>query len=376
MQIAFVTELFHPQVGGMETRHTCLAKSLAAQGHEITVFTVRLSPKHAKSEIIDNVKIVRIHDSFHYLNGWMGARNLKDVILFTAKALLACNKLGHLDAVILSQYPIFPALVLPWLLKSKVILDWCELIASKSWSTIYRLMTIKTQLHTTVSQPLTERIIAFGVPAHRVTTMLSGSAERAITPVHSKKTEKQILVLGRLRSHKNTKMAIDAFCLSHLHESGFQLVIAGDGPLYQELKNDCANVPGISFLGPISHEAKIHLLATSSLLVVPSKREGFSVVTAEAALYGTPTLTVDFPNNGTADVVRHYGLGWVSPPNVKILAQMMRDVATAETPEWLAASRRCLEMSRQFSWSEAATVITKLTSATQTSKPSYATIQE
>ena len=64
-------------------------------------------------------------------------------------------------------------------------------------------------------------------------------------------------------------------------------------------------------LGSVDEARKLDLLAMSSVLGMPSKREGFPRVIAEAMASGLPVVTADFTENGGKDVVKQYGAGIV-----------------------------------------------------------------
>jgi glycosyltransferase involved in cell wall biosynthesis len=158
-----------------------------------------------------------------------------------------------------------------------------------------------------------------------------------------------ILYLGRIVKHKNLRLLIDAFEI--LKQKGYrgELIIAGDGPWSGALETRIAASPVarcISLRGPVLEEAKIELLAMSEVLVVPSKREGFPRVVAEAMASGLPTATPDYPENGTVHIVRYYGCGEVSHPSPQGLAETIRSLLS----HWESYSRRGLARAPELDW--------------------------
>jgi len=93
-------------------------------------------------------------------------------------------------------------------------------------------------------------------------------------------------------------------------------------------------------------KTKIEILARSEILVIPSRREGFPRVVAEAMASGLPTVTVDFPENGTKTVVLQYGIGKVAKPDARELATTV----AAVLQDWRTYSEKALEHSKELDW--------------------------
>jgi glycosyltransferase involved in cell wall biosynthesis len=159
-----------------------------------------------------------------------------------------------------------------------------------------------------------------------------------------------LVYLGRVTEHKNLSLLIAAF--EQMKESGYPggLTIAGDGPSLATLK-DAANVSkygaDIHFPGFVDDATKVNLLSKSEVLVISSRREGFPRVVAEAMASGLPVATVDFPENGTASVVHHYGVGLVADPTAESLSYAVGEVLR----RWSVYSETGLKRSRELDWS-------------------------
>ena len=95
------------------------------------------------------------------------------------------------------------------------------------------------------------------------------------------------LFVGRLSEEKGVEIAIKAFV--SLPECDF--VIAGTGPLYNELKEKYKNYQNIKFAGFCDGEKKEDLFYRTKALIVPSIwYENFPMVTIEAFRYGIPVI--------------------------------------------------------------------------------------
>ena len=78
----------------------------------------------------------------------------------------------------------------------------------------------------------------------------------------------------------------------------YRLVVAGDGPLR-------ARVPEAQ--GFVPHDQLLGLYRRASVVAVPSRREGYGVVCAEAMAYGRPVVACSV--GGLVDLVEHETTG-------------------------------------------------------------------
>lgn len=114
--------------------------------------------------------------------------------------------------------------------------------------------------------------------------------------------EKRVLAVGRLEWQKGFDRLIDAWAIASLHHLDWRLDIVGSGMLENELKRRIAdagltNVNIHPFTEQISQE-----YAHSSLFVLSSRFEGFSLVLLEAMRHGVPCVSFDCPF-GPSDVL-------------------------------------------------------------------------
>ena len=106
----------------------------------------------------------------------------------------------------------------------------------------------------------------------------------------------EVLYAGRLSSEKGVRELVAA-------ADGLPLVVAGDGPLRDE-------VPGA--MGFVSHDELERLFERAAVVACPSHREGFGVVCAEAMAFGRPVVAGDV--GGLRDLVVHEETGLLVPP--------------------------------------------------------------
>jgi len=122
-----------------------------------------------------------------------------------------------------------------------------------------------------------------------------------------------ILFLGRLTEEKGLKVLLDAWETVEKSTDIGRLVIAGDGPLANEVKQRCARMKRATSIGFKSGENKKQLLRDCTALVVPSIWwEPLGLVLYEAFDYGKPVLAAR--SGGIVDHVEHGQNGWLHKP--------------------------------------------------------------
>jgi phosphatidylinositol alpha-mannosyltransferase len=145
-------------------------------------------------------------------------------------------------------------------------------------------------------------------------------------PIKKKPNEKTILYIGRLERRKGAKYLLRAFQLFAQDHPDVKLLIAGDGPDREklELLTDDLKLKNVSFLGYISEELKLQLLAEADLFVSPALfGESFGIVLLEAMATGT--VTVAGNNSGYADLMQDMGaLSIVNPEDTAEFARRLQ----------------------------------------------------
>ena len=218
------------------------------------------------------------------------------------------------DLLIYNQWPLAHVAFAPACARPLALLDWCEVRTGLPYQLAQRFLPRMTNLNMAVSHAVQKHIAA--VSGREVMYLPSGVH---CSRYHSRPRNERssILYLGRIARHKNLLFLIATFEI--LKQRGYdgELLIAGGGPAFNAVNERASSSPNsgcIKLLGPVSEEEKNRLLSTAELLAIPSRREGFPRVVAEAMASGLPVVTADFPENGTVHVVRHFGCGEVSDP--------------------------------------------------------------
>ena len=143
----------------------------------------------------------------------------------------------------------------------------------------------------------------------------------------------EVLYAGRLSAEKGIRELVEA-------AAGMNLVVAGDGPLRDE-------VPGA--LGFVPHDELLGLYARASVVACPSHREGFGVVCAEAMAHGRAVVAGAV--GGLLDLVVDGQTGLLVPPRdpAALRAALERLLSDAELRGRLGLAGRD-RVRRLLSW--------------------------
>jgi len=122
--------------------------------------------------------------------------------------------------------------------------------------------------------------------------------EKAIAEIEQLYGEKRIIfTFGRHVPYKGLKYLIDA---APLILSDAVIVIAGKGPLTDELKKRAASLSNVFFTGRLSDDELRRYLYASDIYAFPSvtRNEAFGIALAEAMYCGLPAVTFTIPFSG------------------------------------------------------------------------------
>lgn len=137
---------------------------------------------------------------------------------------------------------------------------------------------------------------------------------------------RRILFLSRVHPKKGLDLLCEAW-VSLPSDSPAELLIAGDGAAsaVADVEQWVAQQPGppARYLGPVTGEEKLRLLASAWALALPSQSENYGMVVAEALACGTPVLTTTA--TPWADVVERE-CGWHIKPRGPDLSLALQEV--------------------------------------------------
>ncbi len=348
MRVAVYTELYPPHVGGMEVRMSELAKALVARGHAVDVFCIRHDVAVPAESVEHGVRVRRYPTAPRYRRSLIPKmpRSVWAIARYARWARRTASA-GAYDVYLFNQWPFGHLAVAPASVRERAITDWCEVRGGRLYGAFERRLPRRSARNMAVSREVAEGIAA--ASGQSVDALPTGVDTRQF---RADVVRGGVLYVGRLFEHKRVPLLVEAF--AKLRANGFTgtLTIAGDGPARTDVDRavaslDAATRAAVQVMGYVDEAEKVRLLAAAAVLVLPSMREGFPNVVSEAMASSLPVVTTNDSGNGTAAVVREYGIGEVADPTPSAIADAVRTVLE----DWPAYSQRAAAGGASLDWS-------------------------
>ena len=160
-----------------------------------------------------------------------------------------------------------------------------------------------------------------------------------------------IFYLGQWKAYKNLPTLLQAFARVQQAHPQTKLVLAGDDPRHPEVRREAARLPAGSVIlpGRLPESAIPDLYRGASVVVLPSRAEGFGLPVIEAMACGVPIVCSDLP------VLREIADGvaiFCKPDDPDDFARAISSVLSSASPN---ASRQLgIERARRFTWERSA----------------------
>lgn len=280
----------HPEGGGSEVYVENVARSLAAAGHEVTIFCARYEGA-AASETVDGVRFVRAGTKLSvYIEAVRRVRRKEfgpiDVIIDVQNGIPFMSRAvaGGTPVVVLVHHvhrEQWPVVYDP--LRSRI--GWW--IESKLAPRLYRDCT-----YVAVSEKTREELTELGVAASRIHVIHNGIEQAPGLDVEPA-AYPHIAVVGRLVPHKRVEHVLRAAAILRKDYPDLRVSVVGDGWWSDRLQR-AAVALGVTdlvdFLGFVDEKTKHRIYASSWVLALPSLKEGWGIVVMEAATHAVPAV--------------------------------------------------------------------------------------
>jgi glycosyltransferase involved in cell wall biosynthesis len=333
------------EVGGAERQVVDLAAALQRNGYEVTV---ACSVAGGLSDALEEMEI-----PVRPLLGRLAKRRLSRAYAWRLRRLLKSERFdlvhAHIYASVVAAAIATLGTGIPLVITEHTEASWQTWRARWVSRWVYR----RAERIIAVSTPIRRRLIERdGVHPDLITIV-----PNAVVPTSEPRPEGALPtglgerplvgVIARLQPEKGVANFLQAAARVAPRFPGAHFVIAGDGPLLQELvalAEDLGLRNRVHFLGFRSDASA--LMKSLDVLVVPSLTEGSPLVTLEAMAAGTPIVASAV--GGIPDQVRHDKEGLLVPPGDTgamgdAILELLRDPSRArrlgEAGRWRAASR-------------------------------------
>ena len=334
MKVLFVSSLYYPHVGGIETMISELANFYRRDSIKSVVLTKKWPLDLADRDEHDGIPVFRVksartNEEFYELIRWVKSHQLEiqsDVI-----HVIGVRRPLPLVALLLSRLWGVPIICT---VAGGEIPNDNDLESERIWEEGKELtpnVLMQADHITCVSQALTSNLQKLMPNIGGIKTLYAGMDFSIIkVGVPEERQRPYILALRRLVYSKGIHILIEAFSLIQNDFPNLDLLIAGEGPEEQNLRNlvsqkNLSRV--VSFLGNVSLSRGISLLKGAALTVLPSLSEGGGLVNIEAQASGCPVIASrvggipEYVNDGRSGLLFESG-------NSKDLAEKIKLVLT------------------------------------------------
>ena len=346
-RICVVYDCLYPQtVGGAERWYRRLSDQLAGAGAAVTYLTrqqwTRGDLPDTAFDVVAATGPIELYDE-------LGHRRVGPTIRFgwgVLRYLLRHRR--QFDAVHVANFPFFSMLA-AWLALTgtgiPVIVDWHEVWTRTYWRDYcgrlvgaagYLIQSLCARLsqHAYVfSAGNGELLVAAGAPCAPAALPGLLSTGRRVAVSSGGSRHSYVLFAGRHISDKGVDIIPDVFAAVRSTLPSLRLVIAGSGPLTASVRARVEALglgDSVDFPGFVGDDAFEELIAGAECLLLPSRREGYGMIVAEATALGTPVVVARHPENRAVDLIEPMVNGLVAdPPTTDSLAAAVVAAVTA-----------------------------------------------
>ena len=338
LRVGLVAESFYPTLGGIQEHVRHLRNLLDRQGVEVTVLTGRQPPSDNPGPADAERSVIRVGRArtfgsggtfFQATIGLGAAYNFRRVL--REKEFDVLNIHGPCDAGLA-----FWALTLFG--GPKVLTLHNASFPDAPWrhrvAPYYRWVFRRAAAVIAVSEATSQCMRRY---ADFEPTIIPNGVDvpywrAAPDPRYVRPGMRNLVYLGRLEARNGPEIAVQAFNQIGTALPDTRLLMAGDGPMRQEL--EAAVAPRlrdrVEFIGPV-YEERPQILASSSLFLLPARAVGFSIMVLEAFAAGLPVVAL--PGLGTDRAGDH----WV---NVVMAKETSADAFAAAVVDTLQKDQR------------------------------------
>lgn len=140
-----------------------------------------------------------------------------------------------------------------------------------------------------------------------------------------------VVVPGRLVHEKGHADFLQALAVLHAQGRRLSVTLAGHGPLRESLEQQIGQLglaDCVAITGAMPHAQLLDTVEAATLVVVPSRFEGFGLTALEAMALGRPVLATTA--GGLPELIEHGATGWLVPPQdpaqlAQAIGQLMDD---------------------------------------------------
>ncbi len=360
MKVAVVTDAIYPyHKGGKEKRIYEITTRLARKGYHVDIYCMNWW--HGKTEKVENGVFLHAITNYHPLYG-KTHRSISQAIFFT----FGCFKLmmHDFDVIEVDHMPhliLFPLKLVCLLKRKPLLVTWNEVWGRAYWVSYMGILGNIAYFIELASVQTASKIIA--ISAHtakklrqelhytkEIVIIPNGIDLAAIQKVKPAKIKSDIIFAGRLLHHKQVDLLLRSIALLTKNYPKISCVIIGQGPEKKRLITLAKSLTiseNVHFMPPVESQYRLYALFKSAkLFVLPSNREGFSIVVLEANACGLPVITINHKDNAAQDLIKkNQSNGLISNANELSIAKSI--IKLLRNP---ISQKNCIKVASNYDW--------------------------
>lgn len=330
MRIAVAYDCLFPYTtGGGERQYVAFARELVSRGNEVDYLTARQWDDHAPEDepfrVVETSRRLRLYSPD-------GVRRTAAAVTFAWGLFRTLRRRRrYYDAVIVSALPLLNVLAARAALLGSgttVIFDYLEVWPRRQWRAysgrlmgtvawlLQRLAVLLSPVATCHSRLSARRLRAEGFRGRLLVSPGLIDTAAPPRPAGAVADPPYVLYVGRHIPDKRVESLPGAVAHARARVPGLRLIILGEGPSGAEVRSAATAARGedwTDFLGFVSQERLDELMSAASVVVNPSRREGYGLVVVESAMHGTPVVLVADEGNASVELVEPGRNGYIAP---------------------------------------------------------------
>lgn len=330
MRIAMFTDVFPPSINGVASSVLLLSKELVKRGHYVKVFTPSIQKKaRISKKKLEGIEVsycaslpsliypdIKLGFPFYPNTVYQLMKDKIDVVHFHtplfmgADGILAAKMAGKPIVGTFHTYFMEPEYLK--VIGLNVMGDTVGKVLVKLGWKYANLYYNSADLITTPTESTRKALMKYKIK--RPTKTISNGIRLPRLPLselNKHHLSKKLLYVGRLSKEKNLDILIKAFKIVHTNEPSYTLIIVGNGPVEENLKELARREnleKAIVFTGSIPFEkllsSNIYTDAALFATASTSETQGLSII--EGMSYGLPVVAV--AKRGIPELIKDNGL--------------------------------------------------------------------